>query len=100
MVISLQHWSNDGDQKTRIFHLPHGECTVTLQDVFIQLGLSIDGQVVAATTQFTQEIICEQCLGAVPPRQEFKGFQVNLTRVDEFENIHLMLLRLLLNSMY
>ncbi|MBA0849811.1 hypothetical protein Goshw_021003 [Gossypium schwendimanii] len=25
------------------FHLPYGECTITLEDVKLQLGLSVDG---------------------------------------------------------
>ncbi|RYR20219.1 hypothetical protein Ahy_B03g065313 isoform D [Arachis hypogaea] len=30
--------------ETHTFHMPFGECTITLQDVVYQLGLSIDGQ--------------------------------------------------------
>ncbi|MBA0876363.1 hypothetical protein Goshw_026531, partial [Gossypium schwendimanii] len=29
--------------KTHIFHLLYGECTITLEDVQLQLGLSVDG---------------------------------------------------------
>lgn len=34
--------------ETHTFHLPCGEETITLQDVAIQLGLSIDGQTVTS----------------------------------------------------
>ncbi|MBA0865019.1 hypothetical protein Goshw_008221 [Gossypium schwendimanii] len=37
--------------KTHIFHLPCGECTITLEDVHLQLGLSVDGTVL---TRFAQ----------------------------------------------
>ncbi|XP_057452289.1 protein MAIN-LIKE 1-like [Lotus japonicus] len=30
--------------ETHTFHMPFGECTITLQDVAVQLGLNIDGQ--------------------------------------------------------
>ncbi|RYQ91096.1 hypothetical protein Ahy_B09g096956 isoform B [Arachis hypogaea] len=33
--------------ETHIFHMPFGECTVTLQDVVFQLGLPIDGRAVS-----------------------------------------------------
>ncbi|KAK5802845.1 hypothetical protein PVK06_030471 [Gossypium arboreum] len=29
--------------ETHTFHLPCGECTITLEDVALQLGLTIDG---------------------------------------------------------
>ncbi|KAH1115173.1 hypothetical protein J1N35_008551 [Gossypium stocksii] len=31
--------------KTHIFHLPCGECTITLKDMQLQKGLSMDGSV-------------------------------------------------------
>nr|XP_029143970.1 protein MAIN-LIKE 1-like [Arachis hypogaea] len=33
--------------ETHTFHMPFGECTVTLQDVAFQLGLSVDGEAVS-----------------------------------------------------
>ncbi|MBA0642304.1 hypothetical protein Goklo_026722, partial [Gossypium klotzschianum] len=32
--------------ETHSFHLPCGECTITLKDITLQLGLSVDGPVV------------------------------------------------------
>ncbi|KAF1897258.1 hypothetical protein Lal_00034961 [Lupinus albus] len=36
--------------ETHTFHLPIGECTITLEDVAYQLGLPIDGEVVTRAT--------------------------------------------------
>lgn len=36
--------------ETHTFHLPFGECTITLQDVSVLLGLRIDGDVVTGST--------------------------------------------------
>ncbi|KAF1893438.1 hypothetical protein Lal_00001913 [Lupinus albus] len=36
--------------ETHTFHLPMGECTVTLKDVAYQLGLPIDGNIVTGPT--------------------------------------------------
>ncbi|KAL4364639.1 hypothetical protein AHAS_Ahas07G0026200 [Arachis hypogaea] len=33
--------------ETHTFHMPFGECTVTLQDVAFQLGLPVDGEAVS-----------------------------------------------------
>ncbi|QHO35130.1 uncharacterized protein DS421_9g272940 [Arachis hypogaea] len=33
--------------ETHTFHMPFGECTVTLQDVAFQLGLPIDGRAIS-----------------------------------------------------
>ncbi|KAL8120185.1 hypothetical protein AgCh_017361 [Apium graveolens] len=36
--------------ETLTFHLPTGECTITLQDVSVILGLRVDGGVVSGST--------------------------------------------------
>ena len=36
--------------ETHTFHLPSGECMITLQDIAIQTGLCIDGRPVAGNT--------------------------------------------------
>ncbi|MBA0797925.1 hypothetical protein Gohar_008575 [Gossypium harknessii] len=52
--------------ETRTLHLPCGECTITLEDVQLQLGLSVDGSVL---TRFVQSAdwgaICYDLLGAI-----------------------------------
>ncbi|KAH1063958.1 hypothetical protein J1N35_028945 [Gossypium stocksii] len=37
--------------ETHTFHLPCGECTITLEDVHLQLGLPVDGYAVTGSTQ-------------------------------------------------
>ncbi|QHN76338.1 uncharacterized protein DS421_19g643020 [Arachis hypogaea] len=41
--------------ETNTFHMPFGECTITLQDVAYQLGLPVDGQAVSRCYQRTSE---------------------------------------------
>ncbi|RYR21418.1 hypothetical protein Ahy_B03g066702 [Arachis hypogaea] len=51
--------------ETHTFHLPWGECTITLEDVAMQVGLPIDGE----PSKFHQRDIwqwCEELLGEVP----------------------------------
>ncbi|QHN87188.1 uncharacterized protein DS421_16g552870 [Arachis hypogaea] len=59
--------------ETHTFHLPWGECTITLEDVAMQVGLPIDGEPVSGTlrswSKFYQRDIwqwCEELLGEVP----------------------------------
>lgn len=60
--------------ETHTFHLPGGECTITLQDVAFQLGLRVDGRPVSGCTgswelhHHGMDIweLCDQLLGRVP----------------------------------
>ena len=38
--------------ESHTFHLPVGECTITLEDVALQLGLRIDGRPVTGPTYY------------------------------------------------
>ncbi|MFQ6624655.1 hypothetical protein Gotur_003662 [Gossypium turneri] len=49
------------------FHLPCGECTITLEDVQLQLGLPVDESVITGSIQFTDwGAICYDLLGVIP----------------------------------
>nr|KYP43631.1 Serine/threonine protein phosphatase 7 long form isogeny [Cajanus cajan] len=52
------------------FHLPVGECTVTLEDVALQLGLRIDGKPVTEPTFYDWDELCYELLGFVLPKGE------------------------------
>ncbi|KAH1048086.1 hypothetical protein J1N35_038870 [Gossypium stocksii] len=57
--------------ETHTFHLPCGEVTITLQDVAVQLGLSINGQAATGLGRLPDPWgTCEQLLGRVPPNDE------------------------------
>nr|KYP31864.1 Serine/threonine protein phosphatase 7 long form isogeny [Cajanus cajan]KYP41944.1 Serine/threonine protein phosphatase 7 long form isogeny [Cajanus cajan] len=56
--------------ETHTFHLPVGECTVTLEDVALQLGLGINGKPVTGPTFFDWDKLCYELLGFVPPKGE------------------------------
>ncbi|MFQ6664789.1 hypothetical protein Gotur_031780, partial [Gossypium turneri] len=53
--------------ETHTFHLPCEECTITLEDVQLQLGLPVDG---SALTEYVQSIdwgiVCYDLLGTIP----------------------------------
>ncbi|MFQ6639723.1 hypothetical protein Gotur_016682 [Gossypium turneri] len=50
--------------ETHTFHFSCGECTVTLEDVAMQLGLPIDGSPITGVSSFTDlAALCYQLLG-------------------------------------
>lgn len=54
--------------ETHTFHLLVGECTITLEDVAIQLGLRADGKPIIGPTQFDWKDMCYTYLDVVPPK--------------------------------
>ena len=59
--------------ETYTFHLPHGEMTITLQDVEVFLGISIDGEAIVGTTNKTWATKCENLLGIVTNGMVLQG---------------------------
>ncbi|MFQ6650387.1 hypothetical protein Gotur_022119 [Gossypium turneri] len=48
------------------FHLPCRKCTITLEDVHLQLGLPVDGSVLTGSAQSADwGAICYDLLGAI-----------------------------------
>ncbi|KAE8680644.1 BEL1-like homeodomain protein 2 [Hibiscus syriacus] len=68
--------------ETHTFHLPCGECTITLEDVALQLGVQTNGMPVVMSHEFNNVAqLCSLFLGKTPVPPECKGW-----RVRNFEN--------------
>ncbi|MFQ6649245.1 hypothetical protein Gotur_023474 [Gossypium turneri] len=52
--------------ETHKFHLPYGECTITLEDVQLQLGLPVDRSALTGSVQSADwGAVCYDLLGAI-----------------------------------
>ncbi|KAK5771141.1 hypothetical protein PVK06_047319 [Gossypium arboreum] len=74
--------------KIQKFHLPCGECTITLKDVSLQLDLSVAWDVVTRPVVSTNwNVTCEQLLGNVSNR--FRGSRIEMRWLkDDFQTIN------------
>ncbi|QHO41910.1 uncharacterized protein DS421_5g149880 [Arachis hypogaea] len=78
--------------KTHTFHMPFGECTITLQDVAYQLGLLVDGRYVSGCLSEFHLYIqggrpawvwFQELLGVVPPPSQVQKYAVNCSWFQE-----------------
>lgn len=65
--------------ETHTFHMPMGECTITLQDVALQLGLPIDGTPVIGSFPTNINEFCMRLFGKTPTRADLKGNKIKLS---------------------
>jgi len=52
--------------ETCMFHLPHGEMGITLQDIEVMLGILVDGLPVTGSTDLKWSGVCRDLLGHDP----------------------------------
>ncbi|CAN1156072.1 Protein MAIN-LIKE 2 [Linum perenne] len=71
-------------KETNTFHFTVGEMTVTLRDVALLLGLSIDGNPVIGITHTSCALVCERLLGKAPESKYASGGMVKLSWLKEF----------------
>ncbi|XP_020962443.1 serine/threonine-protein phosphatase 7 long form homolog [Arachis ipaensis] len=79
--------------ETHTFHLPIGECAVTLEDVALILGLPTDGLPVTGMTMSSFEALEAECLiqfGVAPRKSDCRGSCIKLTWLRNLkENLEL-----------
>ncbi|KAH1206090.1 Serine/threonine-protein phosphatase 7 long form [Glycine max] len=61
------------------FHMRCRECTITLQDVSVLLGIRVDGLSLIGPTNLDWADLCEELLGVRPQEGEIKGSVVKLS---------------------
>ncbi|XP_075675238.1 serine/threonine-protein phosphatase 7 long form homolog [Castanea sativa] len=67
--------------ETHTFHLPHGETTITLQDVEVLLGIPIDGEAIVGTTALTWADECQNMLGIATNGAVLNGKRILINRL-------------------
>ena len=58
--------------ETHTYHFPHGETTITLEDLALRLGLKIDGLLVTAGSTDDVCLSCQALLVDIPPDKYIK----------------------------
>ncbi|KAG8500583.1 hypothetical protein CXB51_004389 [Gossypium anomalum] len=81
ILLSSTHWWKDGGPR-HTFHLPCGECTITLEDIALQLSVPLDGPfVIGSQVVPRKKDLYEAFLGKVP-----KKFEGGLIEMKWLEN--------------
>ncbi|KAG8479797.1 hypothetical protein CXB51_029307 [Gossypium anomalum] len=69
--------------ETHTFNLPCMECTITLEDVAVQLGLPIDGNAVTGVSSiFRPATLCYELLGRLPSEGKFASLRLSWLKAN------------------
>lgn len=71
--------------ETHTFLFPSGECTITLEDVHMLLGLKVNGEPITGKTEVGWEIV-EPILGSKPLNSRHDGKSIRLSWLQEYIN--------------
>ncbi|XP_040940167.1 protein MAINTENANCE OF MERISTEMS-like [Gossypium hirsutum] len=73
--------------ETHTLHLPCGECTITLEDMALQLGLPIEGYVVTGVSLISRPVtLCYELLGRSPSEGKFTSLRFSWLKAN-FEHL-------------
>jgi len=66
-------------RNTYVSHEMERECTITLQDVSVLLGLCVDGSPLISPTNLDWTDLCEELLGVISQEGELQGSTIKLS---------------------
>nr|KYP38834.1 Serine/threonine protein phosphatase 7 long form isogeny [Cajanus cajan] len=70
--------------ETHTFHMTFGECTITLEDVSVLLGLKVHGDPITGCSTYRWVSLIEDLLGIIPPTNAIKGGRLKMSWVDQY----------------